>query len=104
MRYIISESRMDDLVMNYLDIKLKNLEEHVDAIGGGFHHWWGFGTVPLFMVVGDDGKGIEISNDITRNLQKLFNLSYNIAQGYVFSWFRKNIPLEIKYFRGAEYL
>ena len=103
MKYIVPESRMESLVMRYLDSKLKNLEEHKDSIAGAPANWWGLGSDEIFYMIPDSkGKqGFGISEEFHNTLKRFFGISNDDTQKYILRWARINLGVQPDFYEVA---
>jgi hypothetical protein len=100
MKYIISESRFDDIIMTFLDERFQGMEKHNDAIGGGMYTWWGIGNHGLLDLDYDSKGGYRVGVDHTifEGLKGIFGLSLGETEDYIMRWLFENLdlkPLEI---------
>jgi hypothetical protein len=56
MKYIISESRLESLILKYLDDSLRNIKSHFEEIDGEEYNWWGTEDTPVFVLKETDGE------------------------------------------------
>ena len=95
MKFIISESRIERLVMNFLDEQFKGMKKHVDAIGEGTYTWWGVGNYGMVdMEIGPDGVlGVGINSEIYESLKGTFNLSSGSTDEFFIMWVEDNLGI-----------
>ena len=94
MRYIISESRLEQLISKYLDSLLGSIEESFDEINGEVYHWWGTGLSPIFgLVETDEGIGIGFDDNFILRLTEMFGIPVDMAKSYLVDWIKKNLEI-----------
>jgi hypothetical protein len=95
MKYIISESRMESLINNYLSNSLENIESHSEEIDGEEYNWWGTKEEPVFILkMGDNGKlGIAFDTQYISLLSNLFNISEYESKTYLLKWINTNMDI-----------
>jgi hypothetical protein len=88
MKYIITESRLESLILNYLDDSLKNIKSYTQEIDGEEYNWWGVEEdVPVFVLKDVYGKiGIAHDEQYVYSLSNLFGISEDEAKSYVLRW------------------
>ncbi len=87
MKYIISESRFESLITNYLNDSLENIESHSQEIEGEEYTWWGIEDVPVFALKDVDGKiGIAFDTQYVSSMCDLFGISEHEAKTYILRW------------------
>jgi hypothetical protein len=88
MKYIISESRFESLISNYLNDSLKNIKSYTQEIDGEEYTWWGIEEdIPVFVLKDDEGKvGIAFDEQYVSSLSNLFGISEDDAKSYVLRW------------------
>jgi uncharacterized metal-binding protein len=92
MKYIISESRFESLISNYLDDSLKNIESHIQEIEGEEYNWWGIEDVPVFVLKNVYGKiGIAYDEQYVSSLCDLFGISENESKKYILQWINSTL-------------
>lgn len=92
MKIIISESRLDSLIMKYLDDQFDGMTKHV--IGGGMYEWWGVGDDCLIEKQVNDGVvEVGVSHEIWEGLTDLFSLTPTQADEYILEWLGKNLKI-----------
>lgn len=95
MNYQISKSRMNNLVIKYLDLYLKNLVERRNSVAGIEVHYWSKGNEIIFEDIKDKTKrGLGISEDMILELKYIFSLSSGEATSYILDWVRKNLSIQ----------
>ena len=95
MKYIISESRMESLINNYLTNSLENIESHSEEIDGEEYNWWGTKEEPVFVLkMGHNGKlGIAFDTQYISSLSNLFNISEYESKTYLLKWINTNMDI-----------
>ena len=94
MKYIISESRLESLILNYLNGSLNNIESHTQEIDGEEYNWWGIDETPVFVLKDVYGVvGIAYDTQYVSSLCDLFGLSEDEAKSYILKWI--NLKLDI---------
>ena len=90
MKYIISESRLERLVINYLSSL--DFEE-------------GYGDSEGFDIIHNDGRAmgyrsrhekLYVSTDLVNDMKSLFNLSQKEVLNYVKIWFQNEYDVQVK--------
>ena len=91
MKYIITESRMESLINNYLTNSLKNIESYSEEIDGEDYDWWGAKDVPVFVLKNVYGKiGIAFNTQYIDSLCDLFGISEHESKTYLLKWINTN--------------
>jgi hypothetical protein len=94
MKYIISESRMERLILNYLDGSLKNIKSHTQEIEGEEYNWWGVGDTPMFVLNYVHGElGIAYDEQYVSSLCDLFGISENESKKYILEWIKSKLDI-----------
>jgi hypothetical protein len=94
MKYIISESRMESLILNYLSSSLKNIESHTQEIEGEEYNWWGVGDTPMFVLNNVYGIiGIAYDEQYVSSLCDLFGISENESKKYILEWINSKLDI-----------
>ena len=94
MKYIISESRFESLISNYLDDSLKNIESHIQEIEGEEYNWWGADGTPVFVLKNVYGKiGIAYDEQYVSSLCDLFGISENESKKYILEWINSRLDI-----------
>jgi hypothetical protein len=90
MKYIITESRLERLISNYLNDSLKNIKSFTQEIDGEEYNWWGVEEdVPVFVLKDVYGKvGIAHDEQYISSLSNLFGISEDEAKSYVLRWIK----------------
>ena len=101
MKYILPQSRLEELIMKYLDAKLKNIEEHKSEIAGAPAHWWGVGLDEIFYVIPDSKgvNGLGISGEFVSSLERFFSIPFYEAQKYILRWAKNNLGIEPDFYQ-----
>jgi hypothetical protein len=95
MKYIITESRMESLINNYLTDSLKDIESHSEEIDEEDYTWWGTKEEPVFVLkMANNGK-LEIAFDTKyiSSLSDLFNISEYESKTYLLKWINTNMDI-----------
>ena len=95
MKYIISESRFESLISNYLNDSLKNIKSYTQEIDGEEYTWWGIEEdVPVFVLRDDEGKvGIAFDEQYVSSLSNLFGISENESKKYILEWIKSKLDI-----------
>ena len=98
MKYIITESRLHDFILNYLDDSLKNIEQHRDIIGGEEYIWLGVGETPIFGLIEKDGHyGIGFDDQYLSSFSNLFGLTLEDSKEYLMKWVSSNMGIDVRF-------
>lgn len=95
MKYLIQESRLNDLIMSYLDNQFKGMVKHVEGIGGGVYTWWGIDNHGM-VDIGENEEGsinIGIDSNIWNGVQSFFGLSDSVTDDYLKMWVEENLGI-----------
>jgi hypothetical protein len=90
MKYIISESRLERLVIAYLSL-LDFKEDYYDADGFDIIH-----NGDRAMGYRSGQKKLYISTDLIADMKSLFNLNQREVMNYVRMWFQDEYNVEVK--------
>jgi hypothetical protein len=90
MKYIISESRLERLVITYLSL-LDFKEDYYDADGFDIIH-----NGDRAMGYRSGQKKLYISTDLIADMKSLFDLSQREVMNYVRMWFQDEYNVEVK--------
>jgi len=90
MKYIISESRLERLVINYLS-SLDFKEDYYDADGFDIIH-----NGDRAMGYRSGQKKLYISTDLITDMKSLFDLSQREVMNHVRMWFQDEYNVEVK--------
>lgn len=91
MKIIISESRLDSLIMNYLDEQFDGMTSSIDEESW---EWWGVGDDCLIEKQVKDGVvEVGVSHEIWEGLTDLFSLTPTQADEYILEWLGKNLKI-----------
>jgi hypothetical protein len=94
MKYIISESRFESLIINYLDDSLKNIKSHSEEIEGEEYNWWGIGDVPVFVLKHvKDKLGIAFDEQYVSSMCDLFGISDYEVKTYILRWINSELDI-----------
>jgi hypothetical protein len=92
MKYEISKSRFDKIIMNYLDSVFFGIEEHTELIGGEYRYWEKKGDTMIEFSEDLDGvSAVGISEPIWEIFRTMFSLTPFDADSYIKSWLKKNL-------------
>jgi hypothetical protein len=92
MKYIITESRLESFILNYLNDSLENIESHLEEIDGEEYNWWGIEDVPVFVLRNDNGEiGIAYDEQYVSSLCNLFGISENESKKYILQWINSTL-------------
>ena len=92
MKYIITESRLESFILNYLNDSLENIESHLEEIDGEEYNWWGIEDVPVFVLKNVDGEiGIAYDEQYVSSLCNLFGISENESKKYILQWINSTL-------------
>ena len=94
MKYIITESRLESLILNYLDDSLRNIKSHSEEIDGEEYNWWDTEDVPVFVLKNVYGKiGIAFDTQYISSLSDFFNMSEYESKTYLLKWINTNMDI-----------
>ena len=94
MKYIISESRLEKVIVNYLNHSLDKIESHTQEIDGEEYNWYGIGDVPVFVLKNVYGKiGIAYDEQYVSSLCYLFGISENESKKYILLWINSTLDI-----------
>jgi len=94
MKYIISESRLERLILNYLDGSLKNIKSHTQEVEGEEYNWWGIEDTPMFVLNNIRGEiGIAYDEQYVSSLCDLFGISENESKKYILEWINSRLDI-----------
>ena len=94
MKYIITESRLESLILNYLDDSLRNIKSHSEEIDGEEYNWWGTEDVPVFVLKDVEGElGIAYDTQYISSLSDFFNMSEYESKTYLLKWINTNMDI-----------
>lgn len=97
MKYQIQQSRLDKVVMTYLDSIFSGVEEHTENIGDIIYRWWGKDDKEMMDIstslINEEYIVLGIYETIYDGLKSMFNLNKAEADGYFLWWFEKNIGI-----------
>lgn len=94
MKYIITESRLESLILNYLDDSLRNIKSHSEEIDGEEYNWWDIEGVPVFVLKNVYGKiGIAFDTQYISSLSDFFNMSEYESKTYLLKWINTNMDI-----------
>lgn len=94
MKYIISESRMESLILNYLNDSLENIESHSHEFDGEEYNWWGINGIAVFVLKNVYGKiGIAYDEQYVSSLCDLFGISENESKKYILQWINSKLDI-----------
>jgi uncharacterized metal-binding protein len=94
MKYIITESRLESLILNYLSGSLKNIKSHSHEIDGEEYNWWGIDGIVVFVLKNVYGKiGIAYDEQYVSSLCNLFGISEDEAKSYILKWVHSELDI-----------
>jgi len=94
MKYIITESRLENLILNYLNDSLENIESHTQEIDGEEYNWWGIEDTPVFVLKNVYGIiGIAFDEQYVSSLCDLFGISEDEAKSYILKWINSELDV-----------
>jgi hypothetical protein len=95
MKYIISESRLEKVILNYLSNSLGNIESHSTEIDGEEYNWWGIKDAAVFVLKNDThGKlGIAFDEQYVSSMCDLFGISDYEAKSYILRWINSELDI-----------
>ena len=95
MKYIISESRFESLISNYLNDSLKNIKSYTQEIDGEEYTWWGIEEdIPVFVLKDDEGKvGIAFDEQYVSSMCDLFGISDYEVKTYILRWINSELDI-----------
>ena len=95
MKYIISESRMESLINNYLNDSLKNIESHIKEFDGEEYNWWGIKDFPVFVLKHNEhGKvGIAFDEQYVSSMCNLFGISEYESKTHILKWINSELDV-----------
>lgn len=102
MKYIISESRLEDLVISFIDDNVRGLEHHVsdDIPNSSFGEktwWWGIDDEELFIANFDPFTTIVgIRLHLFNLVQNMFSISHDETFEYFGKWIKQRLGIEFK--------
>jgi len=94
MKYIISESRFESLILNYLNDSLKNIKSHSEEIDGEEYNWWGADGTPVFVLKHvKDKLGIAFDEQYVSSMCDLFGISDYEVKTYILRWINSELDI-----------
>ena len=94
MKYIITESRFESLIINYLDDSLKNIKSQSEEIDGEEYNWWGIGDVPVFVHKNvKDKLGIAFDEQYVSSMCDLFGISDYEVKTFILRWINSELDI-----------
>jgi hypothetical protein len=94
MKYIISESRLEKVIVNYLNHSLDKIESHTQEIDGEEYNWYGIGDVPVFVLKNVYGKiGIGFDEQYVSSICDLFGISEHESKTYILRWINSELDV-----------
>jgi hypothetical protein len=94
MKYIISESRLGSLILNYLNDSLKNIKSHSEEIDGEEYNWWGTEGTPVFVLKNVYGIiGIAFDEQYVSSMCDLFGISDYEVKTYILRWINSELDI-----------
>jgi hypothetical protein len=104
MKYQINKSRLDELVMYYLDEVFSGIEEHLDDEPEEIIQWWGVGDERVLEVENTDDEEelvMGVSFSIWDGVENMFSLTHTQVEEYMLMWIQTRLglyPTELFYF------
>ena len=81
--------------MDYLDNQFSGMEQHCDAMGGGYYEWWGTGEYAMIDRYDNRNEAyMGVDHKIWNGFRGLFNLTPYEAEIYVTKWIQINLKLK----------
>ena len=94
MKYIITESRLESLILNYLNDSLENIESHSHEFDGEEYNWWGTEGTPVFVLKNVYGIiGIAFDEQYVSSLCDFFGISENESKKYILQWINSKLDI-----------
>ena len=94
MKYIITESRLKSLILNYLDDSLKNIESYSEEIDDEEYNWWGTEGTPVFVLKHvKDKLGIAFDEQYVSSMCDLFGISEYEVKTYILRWVNSELDV-----------
>ena len=94
MKYIITESRLESFILNYLNDSLENIESHLEEIDGEEYNWWAIDGNPVFVLKNVYGKfGIAFDEQYVSSMSDLFAISENESKKYILEWIKSKLDI-----------
>jgi len=94
MKYIISESRFESLILNYLNDSLRNIKSHSEEIDGEEYNWWGTEDTPVFVLKHvKDKLGIAFDEQYVSSMCDLFGISDYEVKTYILRWINSELDI-----------
>jgi hypothetical protein len=94
MKYIISESRLEKVILNYLNQSLDKIKSHTQEIDGEEYNWYGIGDVPVFVLKNVYGKiGIAFDEQYVSSLCDLFGISEHESKTHILRWINSELDI-----------
>lgn len=88
MRYIITESRLDDIVQKFISDYVGDLKSHVSTAPGPTYFWYtGKNGIVMFEVTETNkGSRLDVHNDLWNIVKKMFSLSMSEVDQAFLKW------------------
>ncbi len=96
MRYIIKESRLSNVIMNYLDDEFSGLKFRKEKILDTTYNYWKDGDETVFEIteINDDGNfDMGVSFRVWDAIKSTFNLDDTLVEHYLKIWVQNNFGL-----------
>ena len=94
MKYIITESRLESLILNYLNDSLENIKSHIEDIDGEEYNWWGIEDTPVFVLKHvKDKLGIAFDEQYVSLMCDLFGISDYEVKTYILRWINSELDI-----------
>jgi hypothetical protein len=96
MKYIITESKLDEIIDDYITMQFSNLK----LVNEGKHRavWIGPDRKPVIIIISDD-KSFEayILEDVYRAVVNIFSIKeFKEIQKHLIRWFNKHMGIEVE--------
>lgn len=101
MKYIIGESRLDDLVQQFITMKIGGPIKKSEITKFSwplYHHWENKNGEPIFRTL-DGSYKLDVEDNLYHDVRKMFSLSKKSADSSFLKWVKNN--LKIKSFEGV---
>jgi hypothetical protein len=92
MKYIISESKLEKLIMNYLDSSIQQVEEVYHVEDGDEYVGWKIDDEVVFAIEKSSNK-LGILDTFFSTLQGLFGLTQEQCEEYLLKWIKENLGI-----------
>jgi hypothetical protein len=92
MKYIISESKLEKLIMNYLDSSIQQVEEVYHIEDGDEYVGWKINDEVVFAIEKSSNK-LGILDTFFSTLQGLVGLTQEQCEEYLLKWIKENLGI-----------